>query len=129
MRGMIGALGPITQGIYPHVSILAESSRAAATNFLRKALLGIGGVFLLLSMLLLSFTRQLAFLVFGEGAAGSLSTLRWIALLPFVLAVSTVLATLTMIPFGLERQLSRIYVFAGLISLACCIPRIRVFGA
>ena len=50
-------------------------------------------------------------------------------MLPFIIAVSGVLAIQTMIPFGLERQLSRVYVVAGVGSLALSLPLIHSFGA
>ncbi len=129
VRGMIAALGPLTQAIYPHISVLVDTSRDLAIGFLRKALLSIGSLFFVLSVILLIFARQIALLVFADRAAGSLPTLRCIALLPFVIAISTVLAIHTMIPFGLERQLGRIYIVAGLVSLACSVPTIHFFGS
>jgi PST family polysaccharide transporter len=128
-RSIIGVLGPITQAIYPHISIMADASREMAVKFLRKGLALVAGIFIVPSIALLVFTHPIAVLMFGSGSQGSLSTLRWLAMLPFVLAVSTVLAIHTMIPFGLEKQLSRIYVFAGVASLAAAIPTIRHFGS
>ena len=128
-RAMIGVLGPVTQTIYPHISVLAGQSRDMAIRFLRKGLVWIGVLSFLPSALLLIFARPIAFIVFASRAEGSVSTLRWIALLPFVLAISSIFAIQTMIPFGLEKQLSRIYIFAGLGSLACAIPAISRFGS
>jgi PST family polysaccharide transporter len=128
-RGITGTLGPLTQAVYPHIAVLASRSRTLAVDFLRKALVWVGGTFLLISFALFLFARPIGGLLFAASADGSLATLRWIAFLPFVLAVSTILAIQTMIPFGLEKQLGRIYIFAGLFSLVCSIPAIREFGS
>jgi O-antigen/teichoic acid export membrane protein len=54
---------------------------------------------------------------------------RQIAMLPFILTTSSVLAIQTMIPFGLERPLSRIYVTTGLVSIMPLLASIHYFGA
>jgi polysaccharide transporter, PST family len=67
--------------------------------------------------------------LFGSAAQGSIAPLRWIALLPFILTISSVLGIQIMIPFGLERQLSRIYVTTGLASILPLLASIHYFGA
>ena len=128
-RSLQGMLGPITQAIYPHVSGLASRSREIALSFLRQSLLWIGLLSFVPSAILLLFAHPIAVLLFGNAAAGSVTPLRWMAMLPFILAVSSVLAIQTMIPFGMERSLSRLYVIAGLSSLAISIPSIHRYGA
>lgn len=129
VRSIQGMLSPITQAIYPHVSGLVAKSRDAATDFLRKSLAWTAVFSFLPSAFLLLFARPIASLLFGKAADGSIVPLRWMAMLPFIIAVSSVLAIQTMIPFGMEKQLSRIYVVAGLGSLAFSLPLIRQFGA
>jgi len=129
VRGVQGLLTPMTQAIYPHVSGLAQESRERALSFIRKTLGWMGLLSFLPSILLLIFARPVALLLFGPAAEGSIVPLRLIALLPFVLTVSSVLAVQTMIPFGMERQLSRIYVAAGVTSLLFSLPLIHQFGA
>jgi polysaccharide transporter, PST family len=128
-RSIQGMLTPITQAIYPHISALVPASREAAIQFLRKSLAWIGVLAFIPSVLLLLFARPIAVVLFGAAADGSTTPLRWLAMLPFVIAVSSVLAIQTMIPFGMEKQLSRIYVVAGLGSLLFSLPLIRRFGA
>jgi polysaccharide transporter, PST family len=124
-----GLLTPMTQAIYPHVSILAAESRQRAAGFIRKTLLWMGLSSLAPSVFLLAFARAVAVILFGAAAMGSVAPLRWIALLPFILTISSVLAIQTMIPFGLERQLSRIYVTTGLASIIPLLTSIHYFGA
>ena len=79
--------------------------------------------------ILLAFARPVALILFGSAAQGSIAPLRWIALLPFILTISSVLGIQIMIPFGLERQLSRIYVTTGLASILPLLASIHYFGA
>ena len=129
IRSMQGLLGPIMQAIYPHVSSLAARSREAALAFIRSSLGWIALVSFVPSAFLLIFAHPIAQILFGKAAEGSVLPLRWMALLPFIIAVSSVLAIQTMIPFSLEKQLSRIYVIAGIGSLIVSVPLIHAYGA
>jgi polysaccharide transporter, PST family len=129
VRGVQGLLTPMTQAIYPHVSVLAAESRQRAASFIRKTLAWMGLSSFVPSTLLLLLAHPVALILFGAAAAGSVAPLRWIALLPFILTISSVLAIQTMIPFGLERPLSRIYVSTGLGSILPLFTAIHFFGA
>ena len=129
VRGIQGLLTPTTLAIYPHVSGLAAESRESAVHFIRRTLRWMGLFSLAPSLVLLAFARPIALLLFGPAAEGSIAPLRWISMLPFILTISSVLAIQTMIPFGMERQLSRVYVTAGLGNLVPLIVLIHYFGA
>ena len=58
-----------------------------------------------------------------------MAVIRWVALLPFFAAVSNVLGVQTMVLFGLDKQFSRILIFAGVFNVALAIPLIRAFYA
>lgn len=128
-RSLQGMMGPITQTIYPHVSGLAARSREVALLFIRKTLAWVGLLSFLPSLVLLVFAHPIADLLFGKAGEDSIVPIRWMAMLPFIISVSSVLAIQTMIPFGMEKQLSRIYVLAALASLSFSLPLIHFFGA
>jgi PST family polysaccharide transporter len=129
VRGAQGALTPIMQAIFPHVSALRARSEDLLIRFLRKSLLIVGGMSLAGSLALLLLAQPAAMILFGSNSMGCVPTLRWIALLPFIIAVSNVLGIQTMIPFGLDKQFSRILVAAGFVNVAVAIPLINWHGA
>ena len=129
IRSVQGMLGPVMQAIYPHVSGLAAKSRNAAVAFIRTSLAWIALASFVPSALLLLFAHPIAAVLFGNAAEGSVAPLRWMAMLPFIIAISSVLAIQTMIPFGLEKQLSRVYVLAAIGSLLLSVPLIHTLGA
>lgn len=129
IRSIQGMLGPTMQAIYPHVSGLAAKSRDAAIVFIRKSLGWIALLSFLPSALLLLFAHPIAATLFGKAADGAAAPLRWMAMLPFIIAVSGVFAIQTMIPFGMEKQLSRIYIVAAAASLLLSVPLIHRLGA
>lgn len=129
VRATLGLLGPIFQGMFPHVNAIARVSREQAIVFLRRSLLWIGPPSLLASLILLFFAQPLVLLVFGREALGSVNVLRWIALLPFVVAISNVFGVQTMVTFGMEKQFSRILIIAGAVNIVLCFLLVKGFGA
>jgi len=129
IRGMQAMLGPVTQAIYPHVNSLVGRSRDLALAFLRKGFVWISVISFVPSLLLFLCAAPVAHVVVGPAADSCIPIFRWMAMLPFIIAISNVLGIQTMIPFGLERELSRIYVVAGLGSLALSISLIRHYAA
>ncbi len=129
VRALQGLFGPVTQAVFPHIANLAAKSRDAAVRFAVQMLLWMGAASLAVSIGVLLLARPAVLLLFGHSAAGSLPVVRWIAFLPFVVTISNVLGIQVMVPFGLDRQFSRILFFAGLLNLALAIPLIRLYTA
>lgn len=129
IRAAQGLITPIGQAVFPHVNTLARRSRDLAIRFNSRLLLWTGSATFLSSLLLLLFARPVASLCFGHAATGSVPIIRWIAFLPFIVAVSNVLGVQTMVPFGLDRQFSRILIVAGLFNVSVAIPLIRLCAA
>jgi PST family polysaccharide transporter len=129
IRATVGLLGPVFQGIFPHVNVVARESRDRAIAFLRRSLLWIGPPSLLASLILLFFAQPIVLLLFGSQAVGSASVLRWVALLPFLVSLSNVLGVQTMVTFGMERQFSRILIIAGVVNVVVCSLLVNRFGA
>jgi PST family polysaccharide transporter len=129
IRAAQGLIAPLSQAVFPHVNALATRSRDLAVRFTSRILMWMSTISLLSSFLLLVFARPVALLCFGRAAVGSVPIIRWIAFLPFIVAVSNVLGIQTMIPFGLDRQFSRILIVAGLFNITLAIPLIKLFAA
>jgi PST family polysaccharide transporter len=129
VRGGQGILTPIMQAMFPHVSSLRTKSKELVIDFLRKSLLLVGGLSLAGSLAILLLAQRAAIALFGPQSLGCVPTLRWIALLPFIIALSNVLGIQTMIPFGLDKQFSRILIISGLVNVCAAIPLIHLYGS
>jgi PST family polysaccharide transporter len=129
IRALSGLIGPITQALFPHVNSLIAEGREIALRFIRKTLRLTAFLTLIPSLIMLFFADPLAHLVFGQSAAGSTPIIRWIALLPFLIAITNSLGIQTMLTFGLDRQFSRILIGAGLLNVALAFPLIHLFAA
>jgi len=129
IRAALGLIAPISQAVFPHVNALAIRSRDLVARFTSRILLWTGTITLFGSFILLFFARSVALICFGQAATGSVPIIRWISLLPFLLAISNVLGVQTMIPFGLDKQFSQILIVAGLFNVSLAGPLIYLFGA
>lgn len=129
VRATNGLVGPVTQAVFPYVSSLAPRSSEAALAFIARSLRWMSGLALLPVAAIFVFARPMAMLCFGYAAAGAIPVMRWIAVLPFLVAVTSVLGVLTMLTFGLDKQFSRILIAAGILNVSVAVPLISTFGA
>jgi PST family polysaccharide transporter len=129
IRAMSGLIGPVSQAIYPRISALATHSKDAALALASKSLFWMGAVSLSFSLAMFVLARLVATLFFGVAATGSVPIMRWIALLPFLIAISNVLGIQTMLTFGLDKQFSRILIVFGILNVAVGVPLIYWSGA
>jgi PST family polysaccharide transporter len=129
IRAMNGLIGPVSQAIFPHMSTLVKESRAAALGFARKMLGYMVPITLVPSLVILLLAGPVALICFGHGGGGSIPVIRWIAMLPVIIAVSNVLGVQIMVPFGLDKQFSRILVFVGILNVLMAIPLDKFYGA
>jgi polysaccharide transporter, PST family len=129
IRALSGMVGPITQAAFPHVNSLARASSEVALAFIGRSLKWMACITLLPAMVIFLFAGQISVLCFGHNAAGAVPVMRWIAPLPFLIAISNVLGVQTMLTFGLDRQFSRILILAGVLNILLGAPLILRFGA
>jgi PST family polysaccharide transporter len=129
VRAMSGLISPVSQAIFPHLSALVDESKALALQFIRKSLLMIGLPSLLASLALLLFAQPIAQLVFGHNVASIVPIIRWIAMLPFIIAISNVLGIQTMVTFGMDKQFSGILIMSGIVNVLLAIPLIKLYRA
>jgi polysaccharide transporter, PST family len=75
------------------------------------------------------FEDFIARLFFGGSSLGVAPMICWIAPLPILIAISSVLGIQTMLAFGLDRQFSRILLSSGILNVAVAILLIHPYGA
>jgi PST family polysaccharide transporter len=117
-----GLVDPVMAAIYPHVSTIASRSREEAVLFLRKYALALTVPFLLTSLVLLVFAPPIIHLFAGPKYSASFRVLEVLAFSPFLLAFQHSYSTLFMLPFGFEKQWSRIVVQSAFLHFAVLIP-------
>ena len=129
MKAMQGILLPVSQTVYPHIAHLLLQSQTIALRFVRRLLVVQSTMMLAFSLCTIIFARNIVHLLFGAASDPSISILRWLALVPFVVSISNVLGMQVMMNFGMKRHFSRVMIVSSFVYLAICIPSARNFGA
>ena len=118
IRAAVNLMGPLSQALFPRFSRLAGESRAKALRWGRKLLFAMGGTGLLLSVVTFVGASLVVRVVLGSSYQPSVSVVRILALLPFLVAVSSVLGVQLMIPFGREKAILIVVLVAGCLNVA-----------
>lgn len=121
--------GPVSQAVYPHISLLAQEDPARALLFNRKLMIGLGAMGLVISAALYLLSPFIVSLLFGPAYATVVTVLQILAFLPFVVILSNILGIQTMLTFGMKRAYSKVYLITALFNLAIFIPLAWHFGA
>lgn len=119
-----GLMNPFSQALYPHISRLVTRSRVEALNFIRLVLKYSAAGSLLLSIVLFLFSRPLVNFVLGNQYGPSITLLRWMAFLPFIISFSNVFGIQTMLTFGMAKTFGRILIMSAAINLVLIVPLI-----
>jgi polysaccharide transporter, PST family len=124
-----GLLAPINQTVYPRVSRLLQESRDTAFALIRKVLRVQGAIALTLSLSLFAVAPLLIRLYFGPEYEETISVLRWLAFLPFLVGLSNVLGIHTMLAMGMKKVFSQILLSAGAFNILMLLALAHWYGA
>ncbi len=122
-----GLMAPVSNAIFPHVSVLFKESKEKAIAFLCKMLHIIMGATLVTSTLVLIFAEQLVTIIMGDSYNESIVILRIISFLPFIIGLSNIFGIQTMVAFGMQRIFSRILMLSALLNFILVCPMIYMW--
>lgn len=117
-RAAVQGTGPITQVFFPRISHLMVHDRAAAAQAARLSVVLMLSVGLSAGCLLFFGAPLLVRWLLGAGYEGAAPVLRILALLPPLVALSTAFGSQWMLALGMERELNRITLGAGVLNAA-----------
>ena len=122
-------VSPMCQAIFPHVCSLAHRSHQLAIDYLRKAMIVIGGITLVGGLLVIGFAPLIVHLAMGSKYTASVPVLQFMALTPFACAINNIYGTQGMLNFGLKRYYSRIIVASAVFNNIILLPLCYWFKA
>ncbi len=129
IQAIKGVMGPISNGIFPHISALSKTSKPDAIAFLKKATKILGVASFLLFILTFIFADLIVSIIMGEGYIKSVELLRIISPLPFLIALSNIFGIQTMVAFQFEKLFSRILMASAAVNFIIGIPLIYQFSS
>ena len=117
VKAVANLWGPLSQALFPRFSRMVAESRHRTLRWGRRLLYVMGGMGLVMSAAVFTAAGLIVKVVLGSGFGPSVSVLRILAVLPFLLAVSNVLGVQLMIPFGRERAVLYLVLAAGCLNI------------
>jgi len=109
-------MNPITQALYPHLNSLRVTSEQATLRLIRKSLTLVGCTTLVASIGTFLLAGPISHLLLGNRFGPSVAVLQCMCPLLFLLGVSNILGTQTMLVFGLDSLVSRIILLSAIVS-------------
>ena len=120
---------PATQSAYPRISLLFSTSPALAWRLTRKLALTILPMMAIASVLLAVFTKPLIQFTAGMQYMASISVVRVMAALPFLISAAAILGPCVMVNVNLSRQLMWVYIAIGAINVLLLPHLVRSYAA
>ncbi len=117
IRAVTSLLGPVAQALYPHLTNLKGRSLDLTLKTMRRSFAWIGLLALAASVATLFLAGPVGLLLWGRGFAPSVTVLRCLSPLPFVLALINILGTQTMLVFEMDALLSRIVLSGAAVNV------------
>lgn len=124
-----GLMGPFTQVFYPRISSLISTDKEKGLALIRNLLFKQNAIVLLISALLIFYSKNIVFVLYGNTYLPSVSVLCLLSPMLFFISVSTVLGVQGMLVLGMKKQFSQILWFGALLNTAIIFPLIWFSGA
>ena len=121
-----GLMMPVSNAIFPHVSVLFKDDKEKAISFLCKVVRRVGLGMMMISLLICLFAEYIVELIMGSMYSESVIIFRIISFLPFIVALSNIFGIQTMVAFGMQRIFSRILMFSSLLNFILVFPLIYI---
>lgn len=120
---------PVSQAVYPYMSEMMQHNKQQSRHFLHRLLIILGGGGFIFSVALWILAPWVVQIVLGNQYAPSISILRWMAFVPFMVCLSNILGIQTMLPLGMEKVFSRILISSAIFSLLIIGPLTNWYSA
>lgn len=128
IRAVQGLISPISEAAYPHVAVLATTSREAAFGFVGKLLGVLCAGAILAGMILYLAAGPVVGIALGSAFAPAAQILQTLAPWPLLIALNVVFGALFVVQLGLGRLLTVSIVLPGLVHIALLYPIAKHLG-
>ena len=108
---------PVSMAVYPEISRRFAESKTQGVHFLKQVLLWAGSAAAVVSLLTFVCAPLMIRIMYGIGFAPSVDILRWLAPIPFLVMVATLLTVQGLYGMGLQRWAP----WVGIILAICCV--------
>ena len=107
---------PVSMAVFPEISRRFADSKTEGVQFLKKVLLWAGSAAAVVSLLTFACAPLMIRIMYGTGFAPSVEILRWLAPIPFLVMIATLLTVQGLYGMGLQRWAPWV---GGVLALSC----------
>jgi len=119
-RAVAGLFAPLRNALFPRITALMTVSRSEAARLFRWAAVRIAALMAAGGLVLLLAAPPIVRTLLGSEAMPAVEVLRLLSPLPLLVCLNALIGTQWMVPCGMEKALSNIYIAVGLVRLALC---------
>lgn len=123
-----GLINPISQAIYPKINSEMGRSKEKAYSIIKKLLTYQSLFTFIISVMLFLNANFLVDIIYGKDYQLSISILKVLSFVPFLVGVSNVLGIQTMIVMGFKKQFSYIIIMSGIMNIIIIFPLLNYYG-
>jgi PST family polysaccharide transporter len=127
-KAALSMIGPISQAIFPRMSLLAKSNKKKADSLERIALFLIGGGGIIAGVCIFLLSPWIVNILLGDGYEKSVIILKILSLLLPIIAFSNVYGIQYMVPYGMDITFNKIIISAGMINILLAIFLANMWG-
>lgn len=117
IRLILQLFRPFSQAMFPYISKLAKESKERTIDILNKLLYSTFCVFFIIIVIVNIFANNIVYIILGDQFTSSIIILRISSLLLIIIPMASIFANLSILPFKLDRNLSKIYITGGILNL------------
>lgn len=128
IKAATGLISPLVQTLYPYVGKISQTSRESTIGFIRKILLVVTFFMGVLCIFIFIYADVLSNIILGEKFSKSIILIKIMAFLPLVLSWANIYGLLSMINFGYKKELSKIYLKCGIVSIVTTLVLVSNFS-
>ena len=108
---------PVSMAVFPEISRRFAQSKAQGAKFLKQVLLLAGAAAAVVSLITFLCAPLMIRIMYGAGFAPSIELLKWLAPIPFLVMIATLLTVQGLYGMGLQRWAP----WVGVILAVCCV--------
>lgn len=117
IRAVLSLLTPISQTIYPYLSKISNVTKERAFSLIKKLSILVGSFTFIITIIVFVFADLIVKVVLGKEYIESISVLRILSFLPFIIGIATVYATFGLLSLGYTDRWSKIIISASILDL------------
>ena len=126
---LLSMIGPVSQALFPRMSLLYQTNVSAANALARKTAWGVTSLSAFCGAMVWWWAEEILAILGGHDFVDGAPVLRWLSFVPCIVALSNILGLQIMLPRGQHRAFAVILTAASVLSLLVIYPFIRAHQA